>query len=861
MLTKKGINNWMLIGIIIFVAILLTVSPVTQAGDSKNSHFYNLMGTFWPPFVSPMVPVTSISTTFVDLLTNNTLLSFGSDSFGGPTDWNLTSINYNTPRTFGSELLFSNNCYDINHLQITSLINPDPINQLKDFSLLPITQLFPFAPIDQTFEKASQPSESNNTNKNSPEFSTISNGEPVRINTPPFKTATKGESLLTQMDGDLPEYIGVDWKSGLAGKFEMPSLEDSPLFEAHESIHSTQSYEVGDWAYDWYIEAISGNPFIQLRAKVGNVEVWVANDDALMFPDGDPRNDDPLNWQITDEMVQYIAEEFNSVMYPIEIDAFGSPFDRDGTGTIFEQVGFPPSYWDWIETDNPQRVILKIFNIHDDNYYDPDYPYYIIGFYAPQYTIDYYNRNMIHIDNWKWWERLGPEGTQWYEGHPELTVTRPYLYEGATAHEYQHNIHEDLQPGGAIFMNEGCSMYAMHICYGLDLKYFNSYFATPDNSLTVFGDQGEINIIADYGVVALWTIYLSDHYGGGELIREYVQSGITGIEGINNALKTLGHKKVTFDDVYRDWKLANLIRSDIPGREEYNYTSIDLNAEGIIPVRVYEESGVPADLTSGTDYGNTITILGYDTGFSEISAYGSDYIAFRDLEPGLVMFDGDDEAIFGWKQTEEGDWYSGGENLWDKSIFGEAIVDGGEPTLLLTTLWDIEPYWDFGFVQVSTDEGTTWTSLENDYTTDDHDPGAHPDIVANLPGLTGTSEGEWVTMSFDLTAYAGQTVLIRFRYMTDWAMLYEGWYIRAASVSGTPLILTPLDSDVLDVDFQVTLVNVFERDGETVYTPIEMKLDDKEETGKSPAVGPSYSIMVVSPRMLGGFVDYAFKSF
>lgn len=680
---------------------------------------------------------------------------------------------------------------------------------------------------------------------------------------PPFKTASKGESRLALMDGNPPEYIGVDWKSGLAGKVEMPSLEDSAVFEDYGSVHPVQSYEVGDWAYDWYVGAISGNPLIQLWACVGNVEVWVANEDALRFPEGDPRNDDLNNWQITEEMVQYIAEEFNSVMYPIETFSFGAPFDRDGTGTIFEQAGWPPYTWDWIETDNPQRVIIKIFNIQDQNYFDPDYPYYTIGFYAPPYTVDYYNRNMIHIDNWRWWERLGPEGTQWYEDHPELTVTRPHLYEGAIAHEYQHNIHQDWQPEGAIFMNEGCSMYAIHICnYGIDpVKYFNSYFATPDNSLTVWGDQGEINIIADYGVTALWTIYLSDHYGGGDLIRTYVQSGIPGIEGINNALNTLGHKKVMFDDVYRDWKLANLIRSDFPSLKKYNYKSIDLNDPEIIPVYVHEEDGLPAELRHGTDYGNTITILGYDTGKTKIGPYGSDYIVFNNPEgPAPVMFDGDDEAIFGWKQTEEGDWYSGGENLWDKSIVGEAFVDAGDPTLLLTTHWDIESYWDFGFVQVSMDEGTTWTSIENAYTTYDHDPGAHPDIVANLPGLTGTND-EWITMSFDLAAYSGQTVLIRFRYMTDWEVLYEGWYISGASVSGVPLILTPLDSEVLEVDFQVTLVNAFERDGSTIYIPLDVKLDDTDETGQFPVVGPSYSIMVVTPRMLGGFVDYAFKAF
>jgi len=341
-------------------------------------------------------------------------------------------------------------------------------------------------------------------------------------------------------------------------------------------------------------------------------------------------------------------------------------------------------------------------------------------------------------------------------------------------------------------------MYAELVCgYGISASYFNSYFATPDNSLTVWGDQGDINILADYGVAALWTIYLSDHYGGGDLIRTYVQSGIPGIEGINAALQTLRYKKwITFETIYRDWRIANLIRSDHPGHGRYNYKSIDLNDPEIIPVRMYEESGLPVDWTKGTDYGSTTTILGYDTGVSRIYTFGSDYIKFTDWprrNAKLLAFDGDDTAIYGWSMTEDGLWYSGAENLMDTLLVGEAYVDPTDPTLEITTYWDIEDFWDFGFVQVSTDGGTTWISLENEYTTYNYDPAAHPNIVANLPGLTSWSEfitpDGWVTMSFDLTAYAGQTVLIGFRYMTDWATLYEGWYISEATVSGIPLVL------------------------------------------------------------------------
>ena len=86
--------------------------------------------------------------------------------------------------------------------------------------------------------------------------------------------------------------------------------------------------------------------------------------------------------------------------------------------------------------------------------------------------------------------------------------------------------------------------------------------------------------------------------------------------------------------------------------------------------------------------------------------------------------------------------------------------------------------WDFGFVQVSTDGGATWTSLPTADTTTDHDPDARPDIVAEsgLPGFTGDSEG-WPAETVDLGAYAGADGVDRFRYITDPFVILPGFWV------------------------------------------------------------------------------------
>jgi len=694
---------------------------------------------------------------------------------------------------------------------------------------------------------------------------------------------------------ELPDYEPMDWQTSQAG-FQEISLNEgaSPKFADGSVAPTVESFAttppVGTKVYDWYLEAISAGtvtgtqPWMTLKAVAGNVEVWLQ--DYLWFPPGDARNnyDVRAGWQhglnVTDAMCQYIADEFNNVIYPTDTTYFGAPADRDGTNTIFQQNGWPSYYWDWIATDNPQRVIIKVLNIRDTGYYNPSYPYYTVGFYSSTYTRTYYKRNMIHIDCWRWWQRLGPTGKQWFSDAPTLTVpsSRAFLMESVVAHEYQHNIHRDWNPNDPSFMNEGCSDYAQMLCGYPDTVWghVNYYLYTPDNSLTEWGDQGDINILADYGAGLLWAVYLVDHYGGPAFLSHFVKTGIPGIAGIDAALAYYGYTQ-TFDDVYHDWRIANLIHSNEPGDGRYNYQSIDLAGPKAIQAFRHTISGVPVPPTKGTDFGTTWTWNGnlaspgpaYDTGIATIGPYGSDYIVMNNWNhKGIIYFDGDDNAVLGWALTADG-WYSGGPgrtvNLINDLIYSDAYVNPADPTLEIVTKYDIENLWDFGFIQVSTDGGAHWTSQSNAYTTMNHDPSALAAIVAQLPGLTGQNPGYpvWTTMTFDLTAYAGQTVRIGFRYMTDSSTLGQGWWIQSATVSGTQLTLMTGKAP-LDANFQVSVVRIaITPNGDIDKILVnDMELDHTSETGTkgTNVLAPSYVILVVSSISRKGVVDYTFEA-
>jgi hypothetical protein len=412
-------------------------------------------------------------------------------------------------------------------------------------------------------------------------------------------------------------------------------------------------------------------------------------------PGEDPRN--PV--EITESQLDYLVNEFDTNIYPTVTDYFGVPVFHDGSS-----AALPFDYYDELG-----RTIIMISNIGDTYYRDPTFPSFIAGFYWGYYYEYYMDRNIINIDADFWETHL----------YPTETGTG---FVGTVAHEMQHLIHDDYNTDDDTWMNEACSTFAEWLCdYGTPWGDINWYMATPDNSLTEWGDQGPYNILADYGVVFLWAMYLNDYFGPA-FLGNFVQSGIPGIAGLETLMFPL-----TFNEVYYNWRIANLIDTDAFG-PQYNYVNLDLSEAN--PIRQYEVR--PKTAMYGSEFGYTYTILDDMTPLKKIVAYGSDYIRFtklsRDIKGKLFAFMGENE-IAAWDDQEPGFGYAGAFNLMNSLLVAEAYVDPADPELAIMTWYDIEATWDFGFVQVSTDDGATWVSLENEYTTYDHHASAHPDVI------------------------------------------------------------------------------------------------------------------------------------
>jgi uncharacterized protein (TIGR03437 family) len=124
-----------------------------------------------------------------------------------------------------------------------------------------------------------------------------------------------------------------------------------------------------------------------------------------------------------------------------------------------------------------------------------------------------------------------------------------------------------------------------------------------------------------------------------------------------------------------------------------------------------------------------------------------------------------------------------------------ALPASGSPTLSFSIAYNLEEKWDFLWVQVSKDSGKTWTTLTNNHTTCQHETdwiggslGFPADLcAARIGGFTGKSASfpNYATETFSLNAFAGQQVLIRFWYMTDYNTLLDGVFIDNVSVSAS----------------------------------------------------------------------------
>ncbi|HEX6702882.1 MAG TPA: choice-of-anchor J domain-containing protein [Gaiellaceae bacterium] len=554
-----------------------------------------------------------------------------------------------------------------------------------------------------------------------------------------------------------------------------------------------------------------------LRGVGSHAEVWVATPVTRTFngfttvgtdfPAGDCRNGPRTT--ITDDQVNYLIGQFDDNILPKESAEFSVAPDRDGTN----QTPLPPLAPGPVGSDSSgagEKTVVLIDNVRDSNLRDLNNTQnnsYIAGFFSSGLN-ELFDRNVMTIDAFDWLHRTGANPP--HEPVPGNNCTsapaRPFLYEGVFAHEYQHLLEYYQDPSEVNFVNEGLSDFAIDLTgydfpersvsqIGFDshLQCFMGNLGTqtdanpnpraggPENSLTAWGDQGDGEILCDYGAAFSFMEYLSSQYGRA-FMSQLHRDPLPGLTGLQDVLGS----RATARDVVHRWAAAMALDGVLDRGAKLRplaTASPDLYQIGALDAGInwdvsdaYSTPGAPPN---GSDY-----VRLRDAGGHYVSAATLRSISFegaKTLEPKPVEW-----TVTTTVPGHEGDaaFAAPDKDNQDAAIVHSVDVPGGSPTLTFDTSYSTEPTFDSFFIQVSTDGGSTYHSLANADTTCALDPGADPLLKNNCPGLNGDSGG-WKTETFDLTPYAGQTVLLAFRYITDANTRGAGVWVDNINVGGT----------------------------------------------------------------------------
>lgn len=121
-------------------------------------------------------------------------------------------------------------------------------------------------------------------------------------------------------------------------------------------------------------------------------------------------------------------------------------------------------------------------------------------------------------------------------------------------------------------------------------------------------------------------------------------------------------------------------------------------------------------------------------------------------------------------------YFSGSGNTLDNTMTRSVTLPAGSVSLAAKVRYDIEPDWDYAYLTVNgTPVATNLSTATN------------PNGQNFGNGITGNSSGAWADLTADLSAYAGQTVTLGFRYWTDGATAGSGFSVDDIAVTGQPV--------------------------------------------------------------------------
>ncbi len=335
-------------------------------------------------------------------------------------------------------------------------------------------------------------------------------------------------------------------------------------------------------------------------------------------------------------------------------------------------------------------------------------------------------------------------------------------YLSTLAHEFQHMIEYKSLPNQDIWLNEGSSVLSQVLngynSGGLEISYFNQ----PETQLDTWACGG-CGTLAHYGAGYSWLSLLKDHYSF-EVVRSIAQNnqGLTGFNAVDYALYANGLSQQTSETILQQFVLTNYFNRRTADKA-YNYQAIASHIDRLTPLSV----NTPKQETLNQYGAAYYSVQGGDKGFT-LNFQGAATTGLAPAKP--------HSGQMAW-------WSNRGDNSEMSLTRSVDLSNVKQATFSFWTWFNIEPNYDWLYIEVSTDDGKTWQVLPGAKYTTDRDPTGKQ----YGPGMTGQSGAEglnltdteeikavWVNEAVNLSKYAGQKIKLRLDYLTDEAYSKAG---------------------------------------------------------------------------------------
>ena len=330
-----------------------------------------------------------------------------------------------------------------------------------------------------------------------------------------------------------------------------------------------------------------------------------------------------------------------------------------------------------------------------------------------------------------------------------------YFY-SVLAHEFCHMIQFNKRARSIVWFNEGhaqlCERFA-----GYASGFDQLFLRQPDTQLNDWSDLDK-DATLHYGAAVLFLEFLREHAGGDDLMNALLAHGVDTPLAIDAVLKARGQPGM--DEQFADFVAANALIGANPD-PKYAYASTRLTAAA---PSAQDRASAGSDLrTTVHEYAARYVALPQSPIHVKLAGPATQRIIPTDAHSGRMT------------------WWSDRVDGLDSTLTRTVdLSNAPKATLSFWSWFDLEPDFDYAYVAVSAD-GQKWTTLKTEATTTD-DPNGN-----NLGnGMSGKSGGgtkpAWVKQSADLSAYAGKKIQLRFEYVTDAALNFDGFALDDVSI-------------------------------------------------------------------------------